>query len=101
MVTHTNVQNAQQKTPLNHQLSFSSANTTEQTLCRFNMPLKCVRKGKIQSLLKAVTLINTVTGWFEVTQYKDKQAMTIENLVETMWIARYPWSSEITYDRVS
>ena len=25
--------------------------------------------------------------------------MTITNLVETTWLARYPWPVEITYDR--
>ena len=32
-------------------------------------------------------------------QYIDKKAMTIANLVETMWLVRYPWPVEITYDR--
>ena len=44
-------------------------------------------------------MIDPVTGWFEVTQYNNKKAMTIENLVETMWMARYPWLVEITYDQ--
>ena len=44
-------------------------------------------------------MIDPVTGWFEVTQYRDKKAMTIANLVETTWIVRYPWPVEITYDR--
>ena len=25
--------------------------------------------------------------------------MTIANLVETMWLVRYPWAVEITYDQ--
>ena len=29
-------------------------------------------------------MIDPVSGWFEVTQYRDKKAMTIKNLVETM-----------------
>ena len=40
---------------------------------------------------KAVTMDDPVTGWFEVTQYKDKQAMAIANLVETKCLDRYPW----------
>ena len=46
-------------------------------------------------------MINPVTGWFKVTQYNDKKFMTIANLVQTMWLSRYPWPSEITYARRS
>ena len=35
-------------------------------------------------------MIDHVTGWFEKTQYDDKIAITIANLVETMWLTRYP-----------
>ena len=42
-------------------------------------------------------MIDPVTGWFEVTQYRDKKSMTIANLVETTWLVRYPWPVEITY----
>ena len=54
-------------------------------------PYKILRKGKDPLILKAVTMIEPVTGWFEVTQYSDNKAMTIANLVETTWLARYPW----------
>ena len=43
--------------------------------------------------------MDPVTGWFEVTQYSDKKAMKISNLVETTGLARYLWPVEITYDR--
>ena len=35
-------------------------------------------------------MINTVTGWFKIAQYNDKSAIYIVNLVETMWLSRYP-----------
>ena len=35
-------------------------------------------------------MINPVTGWFEITQYYDKRAISIMNLVETMWLSMYP-----------
>ena len=35
-------------------------------------------------------MIDPVTGWSEITQYDDKRAISIENLVETMWLTRYP-----------
>ena len=33
-------------------------------------------------------------------QYNDKKAMMIANLVETMWLVRYPRQVENQYDRV-
>ena len=58
------------------------------------------RKGKKENLhLEALIIINTVTGWFEVVQYDNKIAITIKNLVETMWLSRYPRPIEITYDQ--
>ena len=55
------------------------------------------RKGKKENLnLKAVTMINPVTGWFEIMQFNDTCAITIANLVEIMWLTRYPWPIEIT-----
>ena len=53
-------------------------------------PYKTRRKGKEPLILKAVTMIYPVTGWFEVTQYSNKKAMTIANLVETTWLDQYP-----------
>ena len=48
-------------------------------------------------------MIDPVTGWFEVTKYSHKKAMTIAKLVETVWkttwLIRYPWPVEITYDQ--
>ena len=46
-------------------------------------PYKIRRKWKETLILKSVTMIDPVTGWFEVTQYRDKKEMTIANLVET------------------
>ena len=55
------------------------------------------RKGKEPLILNFVTMIDPITGWFEVTQYSDKKAMTIATLVETMWLVQYPWPAVITY----
>ena len=44
-------------------------------------------------------MIDPVTKWFEITQYKDKKATKITNLVETTWMVQYPWPLEITYDQ--
>ena len=44
-------------------------------------------------------MIDHVTGWFEIVQYDNKGAITIADLVETMWLSRYPRPIEITYDQ--
>ena len=46
-------------------------------------------------------MIDPVTGWFEVVQYDDKRAITIENLVQTKSLYIYPRPIEITYDQRS
>ena len=46
-------------------------------------------------------MIDPVTGWFEITQCDDKRAILITNLVETMWLSRYPRLMETTYDQGS
>ena len=62
-------------------------------------PCKIRIKGKDDLILKSVTMIRPVTGWFEMTQYSNKKAMAIDKLVTTTWMAWYPLSVEITYDR--
>ena len=46
-------------------------------------------------------MIDPVTGWFEIAQYKYKRAISIENLVENTWLSRYPRPMEIMYDKLS
>ena len=62
-------------------------------------PYKISIKWKEPLILKAVTTIDPVTGWFEVTQYSNTKAMMIKNLVETTWLVHYPRLVEITYDQ--
>jgi transposase InsO family protein len=44
-------------------------------------------------------MIDPATGWFEIKEIKEKEALSIANLVEQTWLTRYPWPQEITYDR--
>ena len=44
-------------------------------------------------------MIEPVTWWIEITQYNDKKAMPIVNLIQTTWLVRYNWPVEIMYDR--
>ena len=45
-------------------------------------------------------MIDPVTGWFEITQYDDKRAISIAELVETTWLTRYPRPMEIMSDQI-
>ena len=48
-------------------------------------------KGRVENLnIKDATMINPVTGWFEILKYDCKREITISNLVETMWLSRVP-----------
>ena len=44
-------------------------------------------------------MIDPASGWFEIHQYKDKQAITVANITEQEWLSRYPWPTQITFDR--
>ena len=51
--------------------------------------------------IKSVTMIDSVIGWFKITQYDDKIVISIAYLVETTWLTRYPRPTEITYEQGS
>ena len=60
------------------------------------------RKGEKENLnIKAFTMVDSVTRWFEITKHENKRAISIANLVETTWLTRYPRPMEITYDQGS
>ena len=46
-------------------------------------------------------MIDPVRVWFVIAQYDDKRSIYIANLVETVWLSRYPRPIEITYDQGS
>ena len=58
-------------------------------------------KNKPSLTLQVLTMIDPATGWFEIQQYKDKRAVTIANILEQVWLSRYPWPTLITYDQGS
>ena len=49
--------------------------------------------------LWCVTMIDPATGWFEMKQLTNKEAITVANIVEQQWLTRYPWPQLITYDK--
>jgi transposase InsO family protein/exonuclease VII small subunit len=64
-------------------------------------PYKIRRKGRKDLVCKCVTMIDPATGWFEIHQYDDKRSMTVANIAEQEWFARYPWPTQVTFDRGS
>ena len=46
-----------------------------------------------------MTMIDPATGWFEMKYLKDKEAITVANVVEQNWLTCYPWHSELILDR--
>ena len=64
-------------------------------------PYKIRRKAKNDLVCKCVTMIDPATGWFEIHQYDDKQSITVANIAEQEWFCRYPWPTQITFDRGS
>src|SRR5210317_1055363 len=65
-------------------------------------PYKINRKGiKKQLICKCVTMIDPATGWFEIHPLEDKKSITVTNIVEQQLLKRYPWPTQITFDRGS
>ena len=62
-------------------------------------PYKIRRKNHPELVCNAVTMIDPATGWFELHQTPDKRSDTIANITEQEWFCRYPWPTQITYDR--
>jgi hypothetical protein len=64
-------------------------------------PYTIKRRGKKNLVLWCVTMIDPATGWFEMRQIPNKEAVTIANLVEQTWLSRYPWPTQVIFDRGS
>lgn len=73
-----------------------------QTLCVDLIgPYTIRRRGKKTLTLRALTMIDPATGWFEVVQYNTKGSDVIADLLERSWLCRYPWPEQIIYDNGS
>ena len=62
-------------------------------------PYKIRRKNKTNLVCKCVTMIDPATGWFEIHEYDDRKAISIANIAEQEWFSRYPWPTQVTFDR--
>ena len=65
-------------------------------------PYTIRQKGKKDPLImRCVTMIDPATGWFEIHEYEDKRSISVANIIEQEWFSRYPWPTQITFDRGS
>ncbi|HEY9299078.1 MAG TPA: integrase zinc binding domain-containing protein, partial [Phormidium sp.] len=59
-----------------------------------------IKQHKKKSLtLWCVTMIDPATGWFEMKQVENKEANTVANAVEQTWLTRYPWPTQVIFDK--
>ena len=55
-------------------------------------------KGQ-ESTLHCLTMIDPVTGWFEIAEIRDKSSLEVMDVLERTWLTRYPKPVEILMDR--
>jgi len=60
-----------------------------------------VRTPTTTHTLRALTMIDPVTNWFEVTAIQDKIASTVMEAFNNTWLTRYPRPQYIGYDNGS
>ena len=44
-------------------------------------------------------MIDPATSWFETREIKTKTASNVANVVEQAWLTRYPWPTQIIFNR--
>ena len=49
--------------------------------------------------LHALTMIDPATGWFEIVTVPNKQADEVSNILEQVWLNRYPYPTQVIMDR--
>ena len=70
-----------------------------QTLCIDLIGPYKIGKGKQQAILHCMTMIDPATGWFEICEVPGTKADIIANLLEQVWLSRYPWPETVICDR--
>ena len=56
------------------------------------------KKNNIDLTLHAMTFIDPSTGWFEITEIKNKNTVNISHQVDIVWLTRYPRPRKIITD---
>ena len=57
------------------------------------------KKKENEATLHCLTMIDPVTGWFEIKEIPAKSADEVANVLEMTWFSRYPWPAEVIMDR--
>jgi hypothetical protein len=60
---------------------------------------KSSRKGENPLTVKCCTMIDPATGWLKITQYKEKNSISIANLITINWLSRYPLPDQVIFDQ--
>ena len=61
-------------------------------------PYTIPQKGKNPIKLWCLTMIDPVTGWFEMAQIPNKTAAEVADIAEKTWFTRYPLPQQIVFD---
>ena len=78
----------------------AEANPWERLCVDLIGPYTIKNKQNKQTLtLCCLTMIDPATGWFEVKDIQNKDAPTIANVLEQIWLTRYPWPQILQYDK--
>jgi RNase H-like domain found in reverse transcriptase/Reverse transcriptase (RNA-dependent DNA polymerase)/Integrase zinc binding domain len=64
-------------------------------------PYTFKRQGQKPLSLWCVTMIDPATGWFEMKQAPNREAITVASIVEQTWLTRYPWPTQLIFDKGS
>ena len=62
-------------------------------------PYKIARQGQSDLVLWCLTMIDPVTGWFEMAQITNKTAANVADVAEKTWFTRYPLPQKLILDR--
>ena len=46
-----------------------------------------------------MTMVDPVTGWFEMAQILNKTAAEVSNVPEEIWFTHHPYPQRVTLDR--
>jgi hypothetical protein len=68
--------------------------------CRFDWTIHCTYSQATHTL-RALTMIDPVTGWFEVIAIPDKNEHAVMDAFNNTWLTRYPQPQYIGYDNSS
>jgi hypothetical protein len=61
-------------------------------------PLNVKTKSKCTFVLNALTMIDPATGWFKISEIKERTAEHVAKVFDNVWLSRYPRPQCIGFD---